>query len=120
MSKIQLPQIFTPRRNSMAHDLDKLKKIHDKRRVDWEKLDYKIKNRHQNIKLNEETSFIRDMWAFQEYGKELAKSIQDTAGFKLRRKKTLKLALVERYEKKFNYPADLSTPRRHLKLNSHS
>jgi hypothetical protein len=116
MSHVHLPQIMNTRRSSMSYDLDKLRKIHEKRQQDWEKLDNKIKNRHQASKLNEETSFMRDLWAFQESGKELAKSIEDTSGFKKRRKNTIKKALAERFNKKFNWPTELSTPRRRLNL----
>jgi hypothetical protein len=118
MSQITLPQLVRTRRKSLIHDIDKLKKIHLKRQSDWSKLENRIKDRHSSIKMNQDTSFIKDMWAFRDYGQELTRSIQDTVGFKLRRKHTITKLLLQRHENKFNKPYSFHTPKPRINLGS--
>lgn len=118
MSQNTLPQLVKSRRFSLVHDIDKLKKIHLKRENDWNKLENRIKDKHSSIKVNQDTSFMKDMWAFREYGQELTRSIQDTLGFKMRRKHTITKVLLQRYESKFNNPYSFCTPKHRKKVGS--
>jgi len=118
MSQITLPKLVRTRRKSIIHDVGKLEKIHSKHQSDWTKLEVRIKDRYSSLKMNQDTSFIKDMWAFREYGQELKRSIQDTVGFKLRRKHTISKLLLQRHETKFNKPYSFYTPRPKHNLGS--
>ncbi|OMJ96180.1 hypothetical protein SteCoe_363 [Stentor coeruleus] len=97
----RLPQIKKIKRKSASPELVKVRRIHNMHEEDWVRLDKKIKSRYHSIKSKEDSSFIRNMWAFRESSKDFMKGIQDTKDFKLRRETTMKRLFIKRLEQLF-------------------